>query len=44
MIDIDLATLVEWLGAEGAVAGLEHSNRTNSELIALAQKFKVIVE
>jgi fructose-specific phosphotransferase system component IIB len=33
----DIHTLTEWLGAEGAVAGLDRSELTNSELMMLAR-------
>jgi hypothetical protein len=29
-------SLVDWLGPEGAIAGLDHSRLTNAELLALA--------
>lgn len=44
MKKIDLETLTDWLGAEGAVAGLDKSHLTNSELMMLARENGVIVD
>jgi hypothetical protein len=41
---LDIATLTSWLGAEGAVAGLDKSNLTNSELMMLARENSIIVD
>jgi len=34
---VDIRTLTDWLGAEGALAGLDRSELTNSELMMLAR-------
>tara|TARA_Y100001934_G_C11903577_1_gene563361 strand:- start:150 stop:560 length:411 start_codon:yes stop_codon:yes gene_type:complete len=44
MIDIDVAKLTEWLGPEGAVAGLDRSIHTNADLMMLARKQGIQVE
>lgn len=35
---VDIDTLVEWLGPEGAIAGLEASDLTVSDLLELGNK------
>lgn len=35
---VEVMKLTEWLGPEGAVAGLEKSNLTNAELMVLARE------
>lgn len=35
---VDVSKLVEWLGAEGAVYGLEKSHLTNAELMVIARE------
>lgn len=44
MKNIDVSTLTEWLGPEGAVAGLDRSDLTNSELMMLARTNEVQVD
>lgn len=43
-MSIDVERLREWLGPEGAVAGLDKSNLTNSELMMLARENGIIVD
>lgn len=40
----DIATLTEWLGPEGALAGLDRSDLTNSELMMLARANNLLVD
>ena len=35
---LDVSILSDWLGPEGAIAGLERSNLTNAELMVLARE------
>ncbi len=44
MNDIRISQLTEWLGAEGAVVGLEKSFMTNADLMMLARKNGLDVE
>lgn len=44
MSDLDIGLLTQWLGAEGAVAGLEKSYLTNADLMILARKHGLQVE
>lgn len=44
MSGIDVARLTEWLGPEGAVAGLDKSHLTNSELMMLARENGILVD
>jgi hypothetical protein len=39
----NIATLTDWLGAEGALAGLDRSNLTNAELMMLARALNIVV-
>ena len=41
---LNLESLIEWLGAEGAVAGLDKGHHTNAELMMLARENGVIVD
>ena len=41
---IEIATLCDWLGPEGAVVGLDKSKLTNSELMMLARENGVAVD
>lgn len=40
----DVKTLTDWLGAEGAVAGLDRSEMTNSELMKLARSNGIAID
>lgn len=40
----DIPLLVEWLGPEGAIAGLERSNYTNADLMVMARERGVILD
>ena len=44
MTKIDINLLTEWLGPEGAVAGLDKSNLTNSDLMMLAREAGIVVD
>jgi hypothetical protein len=44
VINADLKQLIEWLGPEGAVAGLEHSKYTNADLMFFARENGISVE
>jgi hypothetical protein len=44
MTELSVPTLIDWLGPEGAVAGLEQSNHTNADLMFLARKNGLTVE
>jgi hypothetical protein len=44
MRDLDVKQLTKWLGPEGAVAGLDRSDLTNSELMMIARTNDVSVE
>lgn len=44
MSSLNLEKLVEWLGEEGAIAGLERSRLTNAELMVLARQDGHIVD
>ena len=44
MTNINVETLVDWLGPEGAVAGLDKSNLTNADLIMIARHNNIEVE
>lgn len=41
---IDVTKLIEWLGPEGAVAGLERSHITNADLMVIAREKGKTVE
>lgn len=41
---LDIGLLIEWLGAEGAVFGLEKGRHTNSELMMIARENGVLVD
>lgn len=41
---LDLETLICWVGAEGAVAGLDKGHHTNAELMVLARENGVLVD
>ena len=41
---LDIETLIEWLGPEGAIAGFERGKHTNAELMVLARERGIIVE
>lgn len=41
---IDIATLIEWLGRDGAIAGLEKSRLTVSDLCGIAERSGAAVE
>lgn len=43
-IKIDVKLLTEWLGAQGALAGLEKSTLTNSELMVIARESGLTVD
>ena len=42
--NVNVSVLTDWLGPEGAVAGLERSDLTNSELLMLARTNDVEVD
>lgn len=42
--NVKLECLIEWLGPEGAVAGLDKSHHTNAELMILARSSGVSVD
>ncbi|MBC7987037.1 MAG: hypothetical protein H7X93_10300 [Sphingomonadaceae bacterium] len=44
MTGIDLEVLSDWLGPEGAVAGLDKSRLTNSDLMMLARENGILVD
>ena len=44
MREINIEKLVEWLGPDGAIAGLEGSNVTVSELYEMAVRCGLAVE
>ena len=44
MKDINIEELIEWLGPDGAIAGLEASNRTVLELYEIAERHGLDVE
>lgn len=44
MTAIDVQKLVEWLGPDGAIGGLERSNLTIEDLCKLASRYGVSVE
>lgn len=44
MISVNASMLIEWLGAEGALAGLERSILTNSDLMILARENGIEVD
>lgn len=44
MNDIDVEKLIEWLGPDGAIAGLEGSGLTISDLYELASHYSLHVE
>lgn len=41
---VHVGTLIQWLGVEGALAGLEKSNLTNAELMVIARESGIIVD
>ena len=41
---LNIGLLTEWLGAEGAVSGLEHSTLSNAELLTLAKGEEIYVD
>jgi hypothetical protein len=41
---INLESLIDWLGAEGAVAGLDRGHHTNAELMIIARNNGIIVD
>ncbi len=41
---VDIKTLTQWLGAEGALAGLEKSKLTNAELMLIAREAGLSVD
>lgn len=43
-VHIDVSTLTDWLGAEGALAGLEKSKLTNAELMLIARESGLSVD
>jgi hypothetical protein len=44
MSKVDIAQLTDWLGPEGAVAGLDKSSMTNSDLMMLARENGTVVD
>ena len=44
MRDVNVEKLIEWLGPDGAIAGLEHSNITVSELYELGIRCGLALE
>ncbi len=44
MSKLDVRQLAEWLGPEGAVAGIEKSNITNADLMILARENGLVVD
>ncbi len=44
MSEISVASLIDWLGPEGAVAGLDKSKLTNADLMMIARREDINVE
>lgn len=44
MSPLNISTLIEWLGPEGAVAGLDKSDLTNADLMMIARREGIEVE